>query len=86
MKPYLLVAEKIDRFEHADYVKARVYLEIKDLDIDHDPYVQEAYLVWLNDDEITPETLGKAIWAGLSTTGETDPKAVINAGIDIFRW
>lgn len=86
IKPYLLVAEKIERFEHADYVKARIYLEIQELDIDHDPYVQEAYSWWLNHDEISPEELGKSIWLGLSNTDETNPEAVIMAGIDIFRF
>ena len=84
MKDYKLVASKIERFNNADYVKARIYLEIQDLEIDHDPFVETAYSWWLNDDRITPETLGLAIWLGLTNTDETEPEPVILAGLDLI--
>lgn len=86
MSNYKLIASKIERFEHTDYVKARIYLEIQELDIDHDTYVNEAYRWWLNSDNMSPEDLGMAIYNGLSNTSETEPEAVILAGIDILRY
>lgn len=83
---YKIIASKIERFEHSDYVKARIYLEIQDLDIDHDLYVNEAYRWWLNSDNMSPEDLGMAIWNGLSMTDHTNPEAVILSGIDMLRY
>ena len=84
MKDYKLVASKIERFNNADYVKARIYLEIQELEIDHDPFVETAYSWWLNDERITPETLGLAIWLGLTNTNETEPEPAILAGLDLM--
>jgi len=89
MKDYKLVASKIERFNHADYVKARIFLEIQDLDASDDlidAFVEEAYNWWSNDkDGISPEDLGYAIYIGYINTDDefkTDFDAVIHLGLD----
>jgi hypothetical protein len=84
MKDYKLVASKIERFNYADYVKARIYLEIQDLEASDDlidAFVEEAYNWWSNDKEgISPEDLGYAIYIGYINTDDefkTDYDAVI---------
>ncbi len=88
MKDYRLVATKIERFNNADYVKARIYLEIQDLDASADlidAFVEEAYNWWSNSDSISPEQLGYAIWLGYTSdliTDKTDIETIILYGLD----
>jgi hypothetical protein len=87
MKEYQIVASKIERFNHADYVKARIYLEIEDLDASEDlidSFVQEAYDWYTNSDNISPETLGLAIWLGYMNDlvdDKTDIEKIILTGL-----
>ena len=85
MKDYKLVASKIERFNNADYVKARIFLEIQDLDIDHDPFVEYGYQVWSNSEHLSAEEIGIAIHYGIDYHGLTDPEEVISQGIDYLR-
>jgi hypothetical protein len=88
MKDYKLIASKIERFTHSDYVKARIYLEIQDLDASPeliDAFVEEAYNWYTNSDSISPEQLGLAIWLGYTSdliTDKTDIETVILYGLD----
>jgi hypothetical protein len=88
MKPYRLVAEKIERFDHTDYVKARIYLEIQDLEASDDlidAFVEEAYGWWSNSDSISPEQIGYAIWLGYMSDfveDKTDFEKIILTGLD----
>ena len=89
MKEYMLVANKIERFNNADYVKARIYLEIQDLDASVDlidTFVEEAYNWWSNDKEgLSPEDFGYAIYLGylnIDDEFKTNFDAVINLGLD----
>ena len=87
MKDYKIVAGKIERFNYADYVKARIYLEIEDLDASEDlieSFVEEAYNWYTNSDNISPETLGLAIWLGYTsdlTEDKTDIENIILTGL-----
>jgi len=88
MKDYRLVASKIERFNYADYIKARIFLEIQDLNASDDlidAYVEEAYGWWSNDDNISPEHLGYAIWLGYMNDlvdDKTDIEKIILTGLD----
>ena len=86
MKNYKIVAAKLERFKHSDYVKARIYNEIKDLeDITEstlDYFVKEAYDWYSNDDRISPEDLGLAIYWGWSIAEDRkDFESVITEGL-----
>jgi hypothetical protein len=86
MKNYKIVAAKIERFKYSDYVKARIYNEIKDLeDIEEDRidyFVQEAYNWYANDDRISPEDLGLAIYWGWTVAEDrADFESVITEGL-----
>jgi hypothetical protein len=85
MKPYKLVAAKLQRLNWDDLIKARIYLEIEDLDIDHDPFVEYGYQVWENSDYLSPEEIGIAIHYGIDYHGLTDPEEVISQGLDYLR-
>ena len=89
MKEYKLVASKIERFKYADYVKARIFLEIQDLDASDDlidAFVEEAYNWWSNDKQgLSPEDFGYAIYIGyinIDDEFKTDFDAVIQLGLD----
>ena len=89
MKEYRLIASKIERFNHADYVKARIYLEIEDLDASEDlidAFVEQAYNWWSNDKYgLSPEDMGYAIHIGylhIDDEFKTDFDAVMNLGLD----
>jgi hypothetical protein len=88
MKDYRLVASKIERFNYADYIKARVFLEIQDLDASADlidAFVEEAYGWWSNSDITSPEQLGYAIWLGYMNDfveDKTDFEKIILTGLD----
>jgi hypothetical protein len=89
MKPYRLVAEKIERFDHTDYVKARIYLEIQDLFKEEsnivDVLVQKGYEWWSDDEDdepVSPEQVGAAIWYGYQyAVDNTDFDQVMAVGL-----
>jgi len=86
MNNYKVVAAKLERFKASDYVKARIYNEIKDLeDIEEariDYFVQEGYKWWSNDDSISPEDIGLAIYWGWSVAEDrADFESVITEGL-----
>lgn len=85
MKEYKLIAAKIERFDYREYIKARIYLEIQDLDIDHDTFVDYGYQVWQNSEHLSAEEIGIAIHYGIDYHGLTDPEEVISQGIDYLR-
>ena len=85
MKEYKLIADKLERLDYKEYVKARIYLEIQDLDIDHDTFVEYGYQVWSNSDNLSAEEIGIAIHYGMDYHDITDPAEVISKGIDYLR-
>ena len=87
MKEYKLVAGKIERFKYADYVKARIFLEIQEFekDVDIDALVEAGYKVWENSERMSPEDIGGALWAAIQYLDETEPMQMIYKGIDFIR-
>ena len=86
MKKYKVIAGKLERLDYRAYVKARIYLEIQDLDIDHDTFVETGYNMWSNSQgDISPEDIGIAIWYAIENTKEADPETVISLGLDLLR-
>jgi len=86
MKKYKVIAGKLERLDYREYVKARIFLEIQDLDIDHDTFVETGYNMWSNSrSTISPEDIGIAIWYAIENTKEADPENVISLGLDLLR-
>jgi len=86
MKQYKVIASKLERLDYREYVKARIYLEIQDLAIDHDTFVETGYNIWSNQrSQISPEDIGIAIWYAIENTKEADPEDVISLGLDLLR-
>ena len=85
MKKYKVIASKLERLDYKDYIKARIYLEIQDLDIDHDTFVEYGYQVWSNSDYLSAEEIGIAIQYGIDYHGLTNPEEVLSQGIDYLR-
>ena len=85
MKDYKIIASKIERFDYREYIKARIYLEIQDLDIDHDTFVDYGFQVWSNSEHLSAEEIGIAIHYGMDYHDTTDPAEVFSKGIDYLR-
>jgi hypothetical protein len=87
MKKYKMIASKIERFKHADYVKARIYLEIQEFEseVDIDALVQAGFNAWENSDSLSPEDIGAALWAAIQYLDETDPEEMVSKGLDFIR-